>query len=150
VWWAPWRDRPLPPAPTLLSAEKETMFVLKAHLSIYLLFLLCFPARGLGQVIFQDPSNHQRRFVTVEEGVRLEVLDWGGSGRPVVLLAGSGNTAHVFDDFAPELTSEFHVYGVTRRGSGASGAPASGYESDRLGDDGLAVLAELEIDRPIF
>src|SRR5258707_4207643 len=28
------------------------------------------------------------------------VLDWGGSGRPVVLLAGLGFTAHVFDGFA--------------------------------------------------
>ena len=40
------------------------------------------------------------RFVTVEDDVRLELLDWGGSGQPVVLLAGSGNSAHVFDDFA--------------------------------------------------
>ena len=50
---------------------------------------------------WRDPSPHTVRFVTVDDGVRLEVLDWGGSGRPVVLLAGGGNTAHVFDDFAP-------------------------------------------------
>jgi len=53
---------------------------------------------------WHDPSKHTVQFVTVEEDVRLEVLDWGGSGRPVVLLAGSGNTAHVFDDFAEELS----------------------------------------------
>jgi pimeloyl-ACP methyl ester carboxylesterase len=40
----------------------------------------------------------------VESGVRLEVLDWGGTGRAVVLLAGSGNTGHVYDDLAPSLT----------------------------------------------
>ena len=49
---------------------------------------------------WHDPSRHQVQFVTVEDNVKLEVLDWGGSGRPIVLLAGSGNTAHVFDDFA--------------------------------------------------
>jgi hypothetical protein len=43
----------------------------------------------------------------VQEGVRLEVLDWGGSGRPLVLLAGGGDTAHVFDDFAPKLRPAF-------------------------------------------
>ena len=30
-----------------------------------------------------DPSPHQVRFVDVAPGVRLEVLDWGGSGRDV-------------------------------------------------------------------
>jgi hypothetical protein len=37
-----------------------------------------------------DPSQHRVQFVTVEDGVRLEVLDWGGSGRPVVLLCRVG------------------------------------------------------------
>jgi hypothetical protein len=49
---------------------------------------------------WHDPSKHTVQFVTVEKSIRLEVLDWGGTGRPVVLLAGSGNTAHIFDDFA--------------------------------------------------
>jgi non-heme chloroperoxidase len=40
---------------------------------------------------WRDPSKHRVQFVTVEDGVRLEVLDWGGSGRPVVLLAGLHN-----------------------------------------------------------
>jgi len=42
----------------------------------------------------------------VDDNVKLEVLDWGGTGRPLVLLAGLGNTAHVFDDFAPKLTPQ--------------------------------------------
>jgi len=67
----------------------------------------------------RDPSPHTVQFVTVDKNVRLEVLDWGGSGRPVVLLAGLGNTAHVFDDFAPKLAGAYHVYGITRRGFGA-------------------------------
>ena len=51
----------------------------------------------------RDKSPHTVQFVSVDKNVKLEVLDWGGSGRPVVLLAGLGNTAHVFDDFAPKL-----------------------------------------------
>ena len=70
---------------------------------------------------WHDPSPHTVRVVTVADGVRLEVLDWGGSGRPVVLIAGGGNTAHVFDDFAPKLATHYRVYGITRRGCGASG-----------------------------
>src|SRR5262245_11665458 len=39
---------------------------------------------------WQDPSPHRVRYVSVEKDVQLEVLDWGGSGRGIVLLAGSG------------------------------------------------------------
>src|SRR5689334_17047142 len=74
------------------------------------------------------------QFVQVDRDVRLEVLDWGGSGRPVVLLAGNTRTAHDFADFAPRLASTYHVYGITRRGFGESSAPASGYSADRLAD----------------
>src|SRR5882762_9932294 len=101
-------------------------------------------------VPWHDPSPHSVQFLTVDENVKLEVLDWGGSGRPLVLLAGLGNTAHVFDDFAPKLTSEYHVYGITRRGFGASSVPASGYSADQLGDDVLAVLNALKLDRPVL
>jgi|SRR5579863_10153926 len=97
-----------------------------------------------------DPSPHAVQFVTVDKDVKLEVLDWGGSGRPVVLLAGLGNNAHVFDKFAPKLTGTYHVYGITRRGFGASSAPATGYSADRLGDDVLAVIDSLKINRPVL
>ncbi len=88
--------------------------------------------------------------ITVEKDVQLEVLDWGGSGRNVVLLAGLGNTAHIFDDFAPKLSEHFHVYGITRRGFGASSWPAAGYGAHRLGDDVVAVLDALKISTPVL
>jgi non-heme chloroperoxidase len=74
------------------------------------------PAQEAGG--WHDPSPHSIQFVTVDKNVSLEVLDWGGSGRPIVLSAGLGNTAHVFDDFAPKLAGTYHVYGITRRGFG--------------------------------
>ena len=72
---------------------------------------------------WRDSSPHQVRFVTVDGATRLEVLDWGGSGRPV-LFVGCYLTAHVYDDIAPTLTDQFHVYAVTRRGVGASDHPS--------------------------
>jgi non-heme chloroperoxidase len=68
----------------------------------------------------------------------------------LVLLPGLGNTAHVFDEFAPKLTRAYHVYGITRRGHGFFSAPTSGYLADRLGDDVLAVLDALALDRPVL
>jgi len=107
-------------------------------------------ASGQSSSPWHDPSPHTVQFVTVDQDVKLEVLDWGGSGKALVLLAGLGGTAHVYDDFAPKLTSEYHVYGITRRGFGASSAPATGYSADRLADDVLAVLDALKIPKPVL
>ena len=99
-----------------------------------IVYLALFAASLAGQnpVAWKDPSPHLTRFVTVDKNVQLEVLDWGGSGRAVVLLAGGGNTAHIFDDFAPKLTAHCHVLGITRRGFGASGFGASVCRISRL------------------
>jgi non-heme chloroperoxidase len=100
-----------------------------------------------------DSTPHKAQMVTVEAGVRLEVLDWGGSGRPLIFLAGSGDTAHRFDGFAPQFNRQHHVYGITRRGFGASSSPApanGNYSADHLGNDVLAVIKALRIDRPVL
>jgi non-heme chloroperoxidase len=114
--------------------------------------ILSTAAAGQLSIIAQTPAA-KVQFVTVEPDVRLEVLDWGGPGRPLILLAGAGDTAHSFDSFAPKFTSRNHVYGITRRGSGASSkpTPANGnYTADHLGDDVLAVMRALRIERPVL
>ncbi len=98
---------------------------------------------------WHDPSPHIIQFIKVDTNVKLEVLDWGGHGKPIILLAGGGNTAHVFDDFAPKLSVNFHVYGITRRGFGASGFSAVD-NVDRLGKDILVVIDSLKIIKPVL
>jgi non-heme chloroperoxidase len=111
-------------------------------------------ARATFASAWKDPSHHAVQFVTVDRDVKLEVLDWGGpstgSVRTLVLVPGLGNTAHIFDVLAPKLAAHYHVFGVTRRGFGASAKPASGYGADRLGDDVLAVIEALAIRKPVL
>lgn len=100
-----------------------------------------------------DASPHRARFVTVDRNVDLEVLDWGGSGRPLVFLAGLGNTAHEFDPLAPKFTANHHVYAISRRGYGASSVPDpehGDYSARRLGDDVVAAIDALKLDRPVL
>ena len=87
------------------------------------------------------------RYVTVGPSTTLEVVDWGGSGAPLVFLAGLGHTAHVFDEFAPFLTDKYWVLGITRRGFGASAQPDSGYDIPTLAEDIRTVLDSLHIKR---
>jgi non-heme chloroperoxidase len=98
----------------------------------------------------QGETALRTQFVEVQPDVKLEVLDWGGTGRNLVLLAGLGSTAHVFDNLGPRLAAHYHVIGITRRGFGQSSAPQTGYEPRRLGDDVVAVLDALHIADPVL
>jgi len=96
---------------------------------------------------WHDPTPHQVSFVTVDSGVKLEVVDWGGKGPTLVFLAGLQDVAHGFDYFAPRFTDRYHVIGITRRGYGASSQTATGYDiATRLADD-RAVLDSLHLDQ---
>jgi non-heme chloroperoxidase len=74
------------------------------------------------------------KFVAVN-GARLEYLDWGGNGPPLLFLAGLGGTAHIFSDLAPEFLARHRCIGLTRRGFGQSEQTAGGYELDNLVED---------------
>lgn len=104
------------------------------------------PAR---QPEWRDPSPHAVKLMTVDADVQLEVLDWGGSGPALVLLAGLGATAHQYDDFAVALTSRYRVIGVTRRGHRGSSAATTGYEFTRLAEDVMRVVEPMGIDNPV-
>lgn len=80
----------------------------------------------------------------------LEVLDWGGKGKPIFFLAGLGNTPHIFEDFAPKFTNNFHVYGITRRGFGNSERVSTGFSTDTLLQDILKVMDSLLIQKVIL
>ena len=123
---------------------------MKSHLLVMLALTFSASFACAQDPAWHDSSKHGVQFVTVDEGVRLEVLDWGGSGRPIVLLAGSGDTAHVFDGFAEKLTGAGHVYGITRRGYGVSGHPDTGYGEQRLAEDILRVCDALRISAPVL
>jgi hypothetical protein len=125
---------------TYWKKEWRPMSHLNRLVGCLLLAFIAVPLHPQSLAAWKDRSPHITRFVTVDKDVRLEVLDWGGFGRPIILLAGGGNTAHVFDNFALRLREHYHVYGITRRGFGASGYLPTDNPADRLGDDVVAVI----------
>ena len=91
----------------------------------------------------EDHTPHEIRMVKVAPGVELEVLDWGGTGKAMVLLTGLGDNAHVYDQFAFQFTDYFHVIGITRRGFLPSSQPRNGYDVPTRAADDIAVLDAL-------
>ena len=87
-----------------------------------------------------DNTPHKVRMVQVAPGAELEVLDWGGSGKAMVLLTGLGDNAHVYDQFAYQFTDYYHVIGITRRGFLPSSQPRHGYDVPTRAADVIAVL----------
>ena len=83
--------------------------------------------------------------------LRLHYLNFGGRGQPVLLLAGLGNSAWIWSDFAPKLACKgFHVMALTRRGHGDSDAPAKGYSLEDMVTDIVAFMDQQSIPKAIF
>lgn len=93
-----------------------------------------------------DISPHKSATVTAN-GIKMHYLDWGGAGDVLILLAGFGNDAHVFDQIAPLFSDKFHVIALTRRGFGETGRPATGYDTDTRVEDVRAFMDALKIPK---
>ena len=94
-----------------------------------------------------DTSPHKSGFVKAD-GVRLHYLEWSGGKRGVLLmLAGLGHDAHIFDGFATRFTDSYRVLALTRRGYGESDKPRSGYDVDTRVEDVRRFLDALGITR---
>jgi pimeloyl-ACP methyl ester carboxylesterase len=95
---------------------------------------------------WSDVSPHQSAFVEGDK-VRLNYLDWGGNGPPLILIHGIANSPHIFDDLVLMLRDRFHVIAYARRGHGQSDAPAGPYDSTALISDLVHLLDHLHIER---
>jgi len=75
----------------------------------------------------------QSRFATVN-GVRLHYLE-AGTGSPIILLHGFGETSHMWLPLIPKLAVNHTVIAPDLRGSGESGVPDSGYNKVTMARD---------------
>lgn len=97
------------------------------------------------QEVCASPALPLEGFVAVN-GVRLQYLDWGGSGPALILIHGLGANPRVFDDLAPAFTDRFHVIAYARRGSGSSDVTGP-YDADTLTADLRGLMDALGIAR---
>lgn len=105
------------------------------------LFVEVARSHGIDHVDFSEPASH---FLTAN-GIRLHYLDWGGSGDPILLLHGGGQTAHTWDFVCLQLRQRFHCYALDIRGHGKSDRMAPDIFRDPfdLGEDIRATVQAL-------
>jgi pimeloyl-ACP methyl ester carboxylesterase len=88
-------------------------------------------------------------YLTVDSGVRLHYLDWGGSGRSVVLLHGLASSCRIWDFTAPLLSERFRTVALDQRGHGLSDQPGS-YTFAEVTGDLAGVIEALSLEQPVI
>ncbi len=76
-------------------------------------------ARRCG-IDFTDAADPVRRECVAPDGVRLNYLDWGGGGEPIVFLHGGALTAHTWDLICIGLRDSHRCIALDLRGHGDS------------------------------
>src|SRR5690242_2767175 len=125
--------------PRLIDLQGCVMF--KKIGPLLLAQMFSWPASAYGQD--QQPELPYTHVVEVEDGVNLQVVDWGGSGRALLFIPSWSSTSHTFDQFAPRFTDSYHVLVMNTRGHGPSSRPDHGYTIERLTKDIEVVLDKL-------
>ena len=93
----------------------------------------------------QAPSDE---WATID-GLNFHYRDWGGSGRPLVLLHGLASTCHIWNLVAPILAEDHAVIAWDLRGHGESDKPNDGYDCASVGKDVLGVIGQRGEDAPV-
>ena len=119
----------------------------KLSLLVYLCILVLSTAHSNEWL---DKSPHKIHYVEMDDKIKLEVVDWGGNGTPLVFLAGLALNAHTFDHFAPRFTDSYRVIGITRVGHGRSESRKEDFSTTRLVKDIINVIDNMNIDSAIF
>lgn len=83
-------------------------------------------------------------------GVTIAVRDYGGSGRPAILVhGGPGQNLATWDEFVPRLAPEVRAIALDIRGNGAS-SDSNDYSWPTLGSDIHAVVQHFGLSQPLI
>ena len=81
------------------------------------------------------------------EAIKLHYLDWGGSGQPLILIHGLGDSPYIFEDLADDLKNHFRVIAYSRRGHCKSETADTNFDNATLVSDLKLLIDSLKIPR---
>jgi pimeloyl-ACP methyl ester carboxylesterase len=95
------------------------------------------------------PDAGVDKFSTVN-GMQLHYVDWGGQGRPIVLLHGLASNSRIWDMVAPILSQTHRVVALDQRGHGDTDKPDHGYDFASVVNDLDEFIDEMGFSNPII
>jgi len=79
--------------------------------------------------------------------IKLHYLDWGGSGEPLILIHGLGDSPFLFEELADTLKEHFSVIAYSKRAHCKSETSDSSYDNSTLVSDLKLLLDSLQIPK---
>jgi len=84
-------------------------------------------------------------------GLGLHYKDWGGDGRPLLLLHGLASQCSIWDLVAPYLVEGgTRVVALDQRGHGQSDKPSDGYDFDAIAQDARRFWDTFDLEPPVL
>jgi len=126
-----------------MEMKQEHIIGLAVLLSVCLLSVSCqqsFKQKQLNQETYTEHFIHGQT-------VKLHYLDWGGSGEPLILIHGLGDSPFLFEELADTLKEYFRVIAYSKRGHCKSETFNSSYDNSTLVSDLKLLLDTLKIPK---
>ncbi|SVB80829.1 uncharacterized protein METZ01_LOCUS233683, partial [marine metagenome] len=79
--------------------------------------------------------------------LRVRYLDWGGQGKPAVLLHGLASSANWYDLVSPHLRNHYRIISPDQRGHGQTTQAPDGYDWGTLTQDVVGLMDLLDIPK---
>ncbi len=82
-------------------------------------------------------------------GLRFHYEDWGGTGRPLVLLHGLASNTRIWRWLAPALAAQHRVLALDQRHHGLTDPAEDGFDFPSLAKDLHAFVDTLQLEKPV-
>ena len=90
------------------------------------------------------------RQVSLVDGLKIDYVERGRSGMPVLLLPGLGDTWRSFEPVLAGLPATIRLFALSQRGHGDSDRPLSGYLPSDYARDAVAFLDAVGVGRAVL
>lgn len=117
------------------------------HLVIFL--YVCLLSVSCQQTLKQEQlkeETYTEHFIQ-GQSIKLHYLDWGGTGEPLILIHGLGDSPFLFEELADTLKENFRVIAYSKRGHSKSESSDSSYDNSTLVSDLKLLLDSLQISK---